>query len=153
MKRTGEFVGRGFLKRYWYFDQVSGEGVGFGIENIVFKLLSWFCGFSDCFDVDVIGEIKSLISQPKKTLLLCDGGDKETEFKLFSRYLKTGDVVMLHDYEETPEDYEKIKTELDWPTISESHYKNLELYLPVLNLRPYLYEEFKQVLWGSFIKC
>ena len=37
---------------------------------------------ADCFDVDVIGEIKSLINQPKKTLLLCDGGDKETEFKL-----------------------------------------------------------------------
>ena len=108
---------------------------------------------ADCFDVDVIGEIKSLISQPKKTLLLCDGGDKETEFKLFSRYLKTGDVVMLHDYEETPEEYEKIKTELDWPTISESHYKNLERYLPELKLRPYLYNEFKQVLWGSFIKC
>ena len=61
-------------------------------------------------------------------------------------------IKVFHDYEETPEEYEKIKTELDWPTISESHYKNLERYLPELKLRPYLYDEFKQVLWGSFIK-
>ena len=108
---------------------------------------------SDCFEPETISEIKSLINQPKITLLLCDGGDKETEFKLFSRFLKSGDVVMLHDYSETSEEYEKIKKELDWPTVSESHYKNLERYLPELNLKPYLYDTFKQVLWGSFIKC
>ena len=108
---------------------------------------------SDCFEPETISEIKSLINRPKRTLLLCDGGDKETEFKLFSRFLKSGDVVMLHDYSETSEEYEKIKKELDWPTVSESHYKNLERYLPELNLKPYLYDTFKQVLWGSFIKC
>ena len=108
---------------------------------------------SDCFEPETISEIKSLINRPKRTLLLCDGGDKETEFKLFARFLKSGDVVMLHDYSETSEEYEKIKKELDWPTVSESHYKNLERYLPELNLKPYLYDTFKQVLWGSFIKC
>ena len=46
-----------------------------------------------------------------------------------------------------------VKKELNWTTDSESHYKNLERYLPELNLKPFLYDAFKQVLWGSFIKC
>ena len=54
---------------------------------------------------------------------------------------------MLHDYSETEEEYEKIKKELDWTTDSESHYKNLERYLPELNLKPFLYDAFKKVLW------
>jgi len=107
----------------------------------------------DCFEPESILQIKSILKEPKRTLLLCDGGDKETEFKLFARFLKPGDVIMLHDYSETEEEYEKIKKELDWTTDSESHYKNLERYLPELNLKPFLYDAFKKVLWGSFIKC
>ena len=107
----------------------------------------------DCFEPESILQIKSILKEPKRTLLLCDGGDKETEFKIFARFLKSGDVIMLHDYCETEEEYEKIKKELNWTTDSESHYKNLERYLPELNLKPFLYDAFKQVLWGSFIKC
>ena len=107
---------------------------------------------ADCLSPDTIFEIKTLIEFGGKTLLLCDGGDKETEFKLYSRFLKEGDVIMLHDFEETKEEYESIKNKIGWTTISESHYDNLKYYLPGLKLEPFLYEDFKQVLWGSFIK-
>lgn len=107
---------------------------------------------ADCFDLGTIKEISDLILSNKRVLLLCDGGDKETEFKLYSRYLKKNDVIMIHDYEHTKEDYEKIKIEIGWPTISESKYENLSRYLEELKLSPYYYNEFKQVMWGSFIK-
>lgn len=106
----------------------------------------------DCFDLSVMNQIVSFLKEPKRTLFLCDGGDKETEFKLYSRYLKPNDVIMLHDYSHNDEEYEKIKREINWPTQSESHYKNLERYLPELKLEPYFYDDFKKVLWGSFIK-
>lgn len=32
------------------------------------------------------------------TLLLCDGGNKAFEWEEFSQYLKTGDIIMAHDY-------------------------------------------------------
>ena len=59
---------------------------------------------------------------------------------------------MLHDYEENEYEYEAIIKEIGWTTVSESHYKNLDRYLADLQLKPFMYEEFKRVLWGSFIK-
>lgn len=107
---------------------------------------------SDCFDLKTMKEISDLISSNNRVLFLCDGGDKETEFKLYSRYLKNGDVIMIHDFEHNKEDYEKIKNEIGWPTNSESKYENLSRYLDELKLSPYYYEEFKRIMWGSFIK-
>lgn len=43
-------------------------------------------------------DIEKLISEPGKTLLLCDGGNKIAEFNYFSSFLKSGDVIMAHDY-------------------------------------------------------
>lgn len=48
--------------------------------------------------------IKKLIEQDKRVLLLCDGGDKPKEVKQFGQLLKTGDVVMAHDYFKTRQD-------------------------------------------------
>jgi hypothetical protein len=115
------------------------------LKNTTFKI-------SDILEPSTIFEIKSLIDFGGKVLLLCDGGDKETEFKLYSKFLKHGDVIMLHDYEHTESEYEFIKNKIGWTTVSESHFKNLDRYLSDLHLRPFRYEEFKQVLWGSFIK-
>ena len=97
-------------------------------------------------------ELMNLIKNSGRTLFLCDGGDKELEFRLYSKYLKTNDVIMLHDYSHSEEEYNIIKEKINWPTNSESHYKNIERYLPELNLTTFMYDDFKQVLWGSFIK-
>lgn len=115
------------------------------LKNTIFKV-------ADILDPATIFEIKSLIEFSGKVLFLCDGGDKETEFKLYSKFLKHGDVIMLHDYEHNEEEYEIIKKNIGWTTVSESHYKNLDRYLSDLQLEQFMYEKFKQVLWGSFIK-
>jgi cephalosporin hydroxylase len=106
----------------------------------------------DCFDTDIITEIKNIIQTSGRVLFLCDGGDKETEFKLYSRFLKNNDVIMLHDYAHSDEDYENIKSIINWPTNYESSFRNISRYLEDLNLSPYYYDDFKSVLWGSFIK-
>ena len=115
------------------------------LKNTTFRI-------ADILDPSTIFEIKSLIEFGGKVLFLCDGGDKETEFKLYSKIIKHGDVIMLHDYEETEEEYQVIKNRIGWTTVSESHFKNLDRYLEDLQLVPFMYEDFKQVLWGSFVK-
>jgi len=115
------------------------------LKNTTFKI-------ADILDPSTIFEIKSLIEFSGRVLFLCDGGDKETEFKLYSKFLKHGDVIMLHDYEHDEYEYKIIKENIGWTTVSESHYKNLDRYLGDLQLKPFMYEKFKQVLWGSFIK-
>lgn len=115
------------------------------IKNTTFRI-------ADILDPNTIFEIKSLIEFGGKVLFLCDGGDKETEFKLYSKFLKHGDVIMLHDYEHNEQEYQEIKNKIGWTTVSESHFKNLDRYLSDLQLVPYMYDDFKNILWGSFIK-
>jgi cephalosporin hydroxylase len=113
--------------------------------NIDFRL-------GDCFNQGVIKEIQSLIQLPGKTLVLCDGGNKEKEFELYSNFLKSGDVIMLHDYAHSLEDYTRIIVEIGWQTAAESKLENIQHSINSNNLKPFHYNEFKNALWGSFIK-
>jgi len=49
-------------------------------------------------------KIANLIQRDGRTLLYCDNGDKVREMKLWGKYLKKDDVVLIHDYpEEVPQ--------------------------------------------------
>lgn len=106
----------------------------------------------NCFSPSSINRIDSIIKTGDRVLFLCDGGDKELEFSLFSSYLKSGDVIMLHDYAETEQEYEMIKKDIEWPTPSESHLSYIKKYIDYNNLTPYYYDELKKVMWGSWVK-
>lgn len=106
----------------------------------------------DCFDPTVIAEITQLINSSGKTLVLCDGGNKEKEFMLYSKHLKPNDVIMLHDYAHSDADYNDIKLQIGWKTGAESKYQNIKNAVHENNLSPYHYEKFKNVLWGAFFK-
>ena len=43
-------------------------------------------------------EIGKLIQAPGVTILFCDNGDKPKELKVFSKYLKIGDIIGVHDW-------------------------------------------------------
>jgi len=47
---------------------------------------------------DDIPVIEEYIKRDGLCLVLCDGGDKFTEFKTLSPFLKKGDIIMSHDY-------------------------------------------------------
>jgi GT2 family glycosyltransferase/23S rRNA U2552 (ribose-2'-O)-methylase RlmE/FtsJ len=121
------------------FNQVSTE------EGIDFRI-------KDCYSNSSINEIKREIIKGGRTLVLCDGGDKNFEFNTFSRFIKKGDVIMCHDYCENQNDYHNITSRIEWPTEGESFYESIKDSIKDNNLLPYKYDEFKNVLWGSFIK-
>jgi len=106
----------------------------------------------DCFSSDVINEIKHLILDKfKRVLLLCDAHKNEM-FNLFSEFLKVNDVIMLHDFAESPSDFNRISTALGWTYSAESSLSEINSSILKYNLSKYYYDEFKSVLWGSFIK-
>ena len=43
-------------------------------------------------------EIGKLIKLPGQTIIFCDNGDKPKELKVFSKYLKVGDIIGVHDW-------------------------------------------------------
>jgi hypothetical protein len=114
--------------------------------------------FENCFSIKCLNEIKLLIQNSGRTLFLCDGGNKVSEFKTFCQYLKTNDVIMLHDYADSPnevENWQNIKTKYNLVggfNQHESSYNEIKIAVEQNNLNKFMYDEFVDVLWGSFIK-
>lgn len=122
-----------------------------------------FIRYCDCFDPDIIDSISALIKTRGRTLLLCDGGSKTTEFSIFSKLLKTGDVIMMHDFADSPnesENYYAAKSKYLsaglWDGVGfEVHESSLGMVqscIDSVGLEKYKYQDFLNVLWGSFIK-
>ena len=82
---------------------------------------------------------------------MCDGGSKINEFNLLSKYLKSGDIIMAHDYVDTKENFLKNYKNKIWNLreIGDEHIKNTcEKY----NLKSYMKETFDKVVWVCKIK-
>lgn len=96
-------------------------------------------------------EVKEFIQQEGKTLVLCDGGSKKNEFRLLSQFLKIGDIIMAHDYAPNENYYnENIKDKIwNWLEIQDSDINESCL---TYNLKPYMEDEFRSVVWVCKIK-
>jgi cephalosporin hydroxylase len=86
------------VPRPW-FSLFANHGIDVRIENIFNEDYSGL-------NPEKLDDVKSFIQRPGTTLVLCDGGNKITEFNSFSYLLKTGDYIMAHDYVQTPEFFE-----------------------------------------------
>lgn len=64
----------------------------------LFEKLGFYKHFylKDVFEAEE--EIGNLIGQSGKTIIFCDNGQKEKEFQTFSPYLKSGDIIAVHDW-------------------------------------------------------
>lgn len=95
-------------------------------------------------------EIVDLIKNGGRTLIFCDAL-KPIEFAYFAPFLKTGDVITVHDYAEDENVFNAhIKGRLwDWHEVK---YADLKEAVEKNNLKPYLYNEMAHAVIGSFIK-
>jgi len=123
----------------WYKDIIN-MGVDIRVENI---FLDGFEGMDE--------EVINYIQGDGITIVLCDGGWKIGEFNLISKYIKSGDFILAHDYAENKEVFEsKINGKIwNWheiqdSDISEASDKN--------NLLIYNKETFENVVWTCRVK-
>jgi len=107
---------------------------------------------SDLFSEKTIQTIYQIIKKGKRTLVLCDGGDKQKEFEIYSKFLKVNDVIMLHDFCEHGDEYNFFASQVGWPSPAESFYDKIEEFIINSNLKPFNYDKLKSCFWGSFIK-
>lgn len=79
------------------------------------------------------------IASEGATILLCDGGNKIKEFNMFSKYLKSGDIILAHDYAPDHKYFaENIKGKLwNWCEIT---YGDIQQSVEEHNLKPFLHE-------------
>lgn len=128
-----------------YFSEIVSTGFNFSIENLNFFTYSY-----QELNKENLSYLQKIMSEGK-TLVLCDGGSKKNEFKLLAPLLKSGDIIMAHDYIDTLENFEsKYKNKIwNWREIG------IEDVQPVCkenNLVPYMSEIFTSVVWFCAIK-
>ena len=106
----------------------------------------------DSFAEDTFKDIVEMIQSEGKCLVLCDGGDKPKEFNTFSKYLKSGDHIMCHDYCKTPEIWDFATTFWQWPYATDTNYDDIKDTIEREGLEEYKHDAFAFVFWGSYRK-
>lgn len=91
-------------------------------------------------------EIENDIKSQGRTVVLCDNGDKTREFLLFSKFLKTGDFILAHDYARDLEFFNSnIKDKYwNWFEISD---KKIQDVCFEHNLESFMQDEFEKCAW------
>lgn len=89
--------------------------------------------------------IINLIKSDGKTLLLCDGGNKTEEIKVFSAMLKPNDVIMAHDFFVSKETHNPNYWRSCEVTTSDFNYNYLKEYKEYTDM-------FIPYVWGIRIK-
>ena len=123
------------INQHPWYDSIRERGVDLRVENI----------FAENF-VDIDKEVKEYIKQEGITIVLCDGGWKIGEFNVLSKYIKSGDYIMAHDYAENKEVFEeRIKDKIwNWHEISDSDVSQATIEN---NLEIYDKDTFENVVW------
>lgn len=108
----------------------------------------------DCFgknSQDNLLALKNDIQKSGVTIVFCDGGHKITEFNMLSDYLKSGDIILAHDYSYSKEVFEnKIKNKI-W-NFCEITYDRIEPSIKRNNLKPFHENSMNNVAWACFRK-
>lgn len=96
--------------------------------------------------------VEDYISEKGQVLVLCDGGNKIKEFDVFSKLLKSGDIIMAHDYSYDEAMYRAYIRENVWRWC-ELQYKDIAFAVETQNLEPVLTEEFQEAVWTCWKKA
>lgn len=119
-------------------DQGITDNIEFSNRNIDFRQ-------KDIFSPETISEVNELVNSHGKTLILCDGGNKIDEFRIYSDIIKLGDIIMAHDYAPNDEIFEsKYKDKIwNWMEIGDSAIQDS---VNKHKLKDY-YKEFEEIAW------
>ena len=96
--------------------------------------------------------VEDYISGKGQVLVLCDGGNKIKEFDVFSKMLKSGDIIMAHEYSYDEAMYRAYIRENVW-NWCEIQYKDIAMAVETNNLEPVLTEEFQEAVWTCWKKA
>jgi cephalosporin hydroxylase len=126
--------------RYWLEKAISdGANIDFRIKNVFNQ------PYND-LDPQHKEEIREYIQRDGVTIVMCDGGSKRNEFNILTPFLKSGDIIMAHDYAPNTEYFEThINGKVwNWHEIEDAHIQECSAQY---SLEPLLQEEFQQVVW------
>lgn len=102
--------------------------------------------YTNFLNIECFKEVHSFIDSPGTSLILCDGGCKNCEYKLLCPLLKKNDLILAHDY--APNEayfniymYNKI---WNWLEIQDT---DIQDYYKDYFLSKFMYEKFLSIGW------
>ena len=95
--------------------------------------------------------VVDLMTNHGKALLLCDGGNKKEEFQRYSEFLKSGDVIMAHDYSESTNVFKEEIENKHWNWF-EISFDDIKESVEKHNLHKYEKVDFKYAVWACYQK-
>ena len=95
--------------------------------------------------------INNYINRDGVTLVLCDGGNKISEFRCMAPLLKKGDIIMAHDYVDTISNFKENYLDKIW-NWREIGYEHIENVCIEQNLIPFLKDDMQKAVWACFQK-
>jgi len=125
----------------WY-NQQRETGIDIRVENV----------FSHSYkELSKPQDVEEFITREGTTIVLCDGGSKVNEFRLLAPFLKTGDIIMAHDYIDTRENFIENYFDKIW-NWREIGIEDIQDVCDTYNLVPYMQEKFNEAVWACRIK-
>lgn len=117
----------------------------FANRKIVFKKI-------DIFSKAGIKYVSTLLKDSKKKVcVMCDGGNKIEEFKIFSKMLKQGDFIMAHDYHHNCTEERSKHYDCSW-SWQEILYTDIEESVKENKLEMNTDIDFPNVAWACYKK-
>lgn len=91
------------INRNSWYDDMNNQGMDVRVENI----------FNSDY-TSVKDEVINFIQDDGVTIVLCDGGNKKSEFNILSDFIKKGDFIMAHDYIDNRDNFLKNYNKKIW---------------------------------------
>jgi len=102
---------------------------------------------ADAFEPELLQRLAWWVGLDGPTLVLCDGGDKRREFRTFAPSLKSGDIIMAHDYAPTQEYFDGVMFNQHWNWLEITEF-DVQPISKAQNLVPHMQDEFQRVAWA-----
>lgn len=120
------------------------------LTNLELSKENLFCGTNQ-FVLERKDLIEPYIQSEGLTLVLCDGGNKIKEFNQISPLLKSGDIIMAHDFCDNSELFESEYKDKIW-NWCEIQQKDIQDACDQENLVDFMKEDFNKIVWVCKIK-
>lgn len=134
------FLGEHYGKKLYTFDirdkLIKVEGIKKQLKKLGVSI--------NVVNIFETNDVKKLIIKKGRVLLLCDNGHKPREVELFSPILKSGDVIMVHDYFRTIRAYHE---QNDWRCCA-----FIDKYIKDPRLLPFHQDLLEKAYWMCRIK-
>lgn len=138
------------IPAFWYNRDVLSKSIKNGV-NIISSLDNIFSDQFSGLSPSSQLILEQFIKSDGVSIVLCDGGSKKDEFRIFSQILKPGDVILAHDYAKDIDTFERdIKGKIwDWMEIQ---WSDIAPAVESNGLTPLFDSVFNGVAWVCMVK-